>query len=94
MVTNSNRKVTKSNRKISIIEDKLHVTEGLSEDTFQQMLKKATTIHSNIYTLSIFKEIRKMLHDIADGCDTPSIWAKLENHGEFFHFDEIGRAHV
>ena len=89
MVTNSNRKVTKSNRKISIIEDKLHVTEGLSEDTFQQMLKKATTIHSNIYTLSIFKEIRKMLHDIADGCDTPSIWAKLENHGEFFHFDVI-----
>src|SRR5581483_264916 len=42
--------ITKSNRKFSIIENKLHVTDGLNEDILQQMLKK-TTYHSNIYTL-------------------------------------------
>src|SRR5437868_4653107 len=52
--------ITKSNRKFSIVENKLHVTDGLNEDTFQQMLKK-TTYHSNIYTLPIFKTIQNML---------------------------------
>ena len=63
--------ITKSNRKFSVIENKVHVTNGLKENTFQQMLKN--TYHSNIYTLSIFKTIQEMLKDIIENghCDFP-----------------------
>src|SRR5436305_11569 len=72
--------ITKSNRKFSIVENKLHVTDGLNKDTFQQMLKKSTYHHNNIYTLSIFKTIRNMLKDIVNNgvsCNIPEDGIKL-----------------
>src|SRR5581483_2946205 len=77
--------ITKSNRKFSIVKNKLHITDGFNEDTFQQMLKK-TTYHSNIYTLSIFKTIQNTLKDIVDNgvCNVPKDDIKLED-GELFH---------
>ncbi|RIA94289.1 hypothetical protein C1645_734921 [Glomus cerebriforme] len=59
--------ITKSNKKISIIENNVWVTDALKENTFQQMLN--TTYHSNIYTLSTFKTIRRMLEDSKDNTD-------------------------
>jgi len=79
--------ITKSNRKFSIIENKVCVTDGLNEDTFQQILNK-TTYHNNIYTLSIFKTIQNMLKDIINNdkiCNIPNDGIKLSN-GELFHF--------
>ena len=50
--------ITKSNKKFYIKENKdVWVTDGLSDNTFQQMLK--TNYHSNIYTLPInFRKIK------------------------------------
>jgi len=58
-----NNFITKSNKKISIIQNNVCVTDGLNENSFQQILNKITH-HKNIYTLPIFKTIRNMLSDI------------------------------
>ena len=51
------------------------------------MLKKATTIHSNIYTLPIFKEIQNMLRDIANNeVHHVNDSVKIED-SELFHFE-------
>ena len=64
----------------------LHVTDGLNENTFQQMLNKTTIYHSNIYNLNTLKTIRDMLKDNKARCDFPkNNKVKLEN-GELFHF--------
>ena len=63
--------ITKSNRKLSIIENIVHVTNGLNENSFQQMLNK-TTYHSNIHTYPIFKAIRDMLKDIEELPEEPN----------------------
>ena len=81
--------ITKSNRKLSIIENNVHVTDGLNEDIFQQMLNK-TTYHSNIYTFPIFKTIQNMLEDISDNngkCDFLKD-SKIDEltKGNLFHF--------
>src|SRR5437867_3181415 len=60
-----NNIITKSNRRISIIENNIHITDGLKEDSFQQLLNNKT-YHSNIYTLPIFKAIRGMLLEIKE----------------------------
>ena len=78
--------ITKSNRKLSIIENKLHVTDGLNDNTFQQMLNK--TYHDNIYTLSIFKTIQNMFIDVINKVyyNFPED-CKIElTDGTFFHF--------
>ena len=77
--------ITKSNKKFYIKENNVWVTDGLNEDTFQQMLN--TTYHSNIYTLPIFKTIRNMLNDIINdkGCDF-SEDNKITIDGEPFRF--------
>src|SRR5687767_7052467 len=38
--------ITGSNRKLSIVENNVHITDGLNENTFQQMLNN-TTYHNN-----------------------------------------------
>src|SRR5581483_8980575 len=79
---------TKSNRKLSIIGNNVHVTDGLNENTFQQMLNK-TTYHSNVYTYPIFNAIRDMLKDINRNeacCDFPEDNKTVLANGELFHF--------
>src|SRR5581483_10279315 len=81
--------ITKSNRKFSIVKNYVHTTDGLNENTFQQMLNKTTTYHSNIYTYPIFKAVQDMLKDIKDRneecCDFSENKIELAN-GELFHF--------
>ncbi|CAI2183477.1 19376_t:CDS:2, partial [Funneliformis geosporum] len=55
--------INKSNRKFFIVENNVCVSDGLNEDTFEQILNK-NTYHSNIYTLAIFKIIQNMLKGI------------------------------
>ncbi|CAG8523211.1 9810_t:CDS:2 [Funneliformis mosseae] len=57
--------INKSNRKFSIVENNVCVSDGLNEDTFEQLLKN--TYHNNIYTLAIFKTIQNMLKGILNG---------------------------
>src|SRR5581483_9741471 len=81
--------ITKSNRKLSIVESNLYITNGLNENTFQQMLNK-TTYHSNIYNLNTFITLQDMLKDIINRneacCDfLEDNRIELAN-GELFHF--------
>ncbi len=79
-----NNFITKSNKKISIIQNNVCVTDGLNENSFQQILNKITH-HKNIYTLPIFKTIRNMLSDIVkkrndhSPDDHVSIWGFLKS---------------
>ena len=77
--------ITKSNRKCSIIDNNVWVTDGLSDDTFKQILNR-NTYHSNIYTLSIFKAIQDMLNEIIDDEVQFNDDIKLDN-GNLFRFN-------
>ena len=79
--------MTKSNKKFYIKENNVWVTDGLEEDTFERMLN--TDYHSNIYNLSTFKTIRRMLDDVINNeitdCAIPKD-VKSRLNGNLFHF--------
>src|SRR6266542_1482662 len=85
IVNPRNNYITKSNKKISIVEKYVYVTDGLDDDTFQQMLNKST-YHGNIYTLSIFKTIQKMLVDIINNKIDNKEGFNTMADGELYHF--------